>query len=183
MKKIISLGLLLLITISCSSIKNSVTESDIANLKNVVFQKRFTIISQNATPLALNSNLGFLLPPGSNSGLINLANINNHFKMVNDSVSIDLPYYGERQIVSAYNTNNTGFEIDTKFNEVKTTFDGKKNASNLTFWVKTKDESLRILITLFANKSATITINSTHRTTISYRGYWENIDSNLASSK
>ncbi|MDP4989275.1 MAG: DUF4251 domain-containing protein, partial [Polaribacter sp.] len=56
------------------------------------------------------------------------------------------------------------------------TFNTKKNNFLLMYEVKMKNENLKILITMYASKRCSFSINSSSRTTISYDGFWKVIE-------
>ena len=86
--------------------KSTASIAEIENLKRVVNETNFEITANSATPIAFANTRGLenLLPPGSNVANINLSNIQNYIKIKKDSLIMNLPYYGELQIVSGYNS-------------------------------------------------------------------------------
>ena len=53
------------------------------------------------------------------------------------------------------------------------TFNSKKNTYEITYRLNADNESLTANLTLFANNSSTLRINSSIRTPIIYYGKWE----------
>ena len=88
---------------------------------------------------------------------------------------MDLPYYGELQIVSGYNS-EAGLKFEGIPSNAIITFNPKKNNYSLMYEVKTKNENLKILISMYASKRCSFSINSSSRTTISYDGFWKVIE-------
>ncbi|WP_109300933.1 DUF4251 domain-containing protein [Aquimarina sp. AU474] len=166
------LGLLL---ISCSSSKDIVAPTEKSRaLDALVKEKAFQIDLNWAYPLATGTlnriaNSG-LLPPGSTASSISLIGNSNYFKMHGDSITMDLPYYGERQLAGDYDTSKNGI----KFKGVPENFEIQKNEKKqsyeMSFFIKNDRESSRVIITLFPNHIANININSSHRTPIRYKG-------------
>lgn len=169
---IVAFGFLLM---SCSSTK--ITPEQIKELKSAVAQNNFEIVSTSAMPVVLANVAGIqrLLPPGSNVADVEITATTNYFRVQNDSISVVLPYYGEHQQLRGTNT-DIGISFEGTPQEVKVRYDEKKNKYLINYTIKTRDELLRVLLTLFANKTAFIDLNSSHRTAISYSGSWELID-------
>jgi hypothetical protein len=164
-----------LVVLLCYNCKSTATVAEISNLKEVVAGENFEVNSTFANPLALAnvSGLENLLPPGSNIAQINLANIQNYFIVSKDSISLDLPFYGERYMNNGYGTDN-GLKFDGKFEKNKMTYNAKRNDYLLEYWLNSNREKLRVAVTLYPNNSSSITVNSSHRSTITYKGNWKN---------
>ena len=144
--------------------------------ESLINQKSFEIISESATPqntmaITAVTNSG-LLAPGNTSGLINLVGNTNYLRVLGDSISGYLPFFGERRMGGSYGSRRGGIEFDgvpTNY-EIK---NGKKNGREIRFTINDKEnntEQYRVLIYLYPNLRTTININSTHRTTMIYRG-------------
>ena len=170
----------LLITVfitSAYSCKSTATITEIDTMKRIVLAKKIKIIANSATPIAFANTRGLenLLPPGSNVANINLINIQNHILIKGDSLLIDLPYYGELQIVSGYNS-DAGINFDGIPTTSKFVFNERKKSYQLDFETKLQNESLRMSIKLFPNKRSSFVINSSSRTTITYDGKWNELE-------
>tara|TARA_R110002096_G_C14338257_1_gene701926 strand:+ start:163 stop:696 length:534 start_codon:yes stop_codon:yes gene_type:complete len=163
-----------ILCISFLSCKSSATLAEIENLKETATSKNFTIISDSANPTALMNTRGIenLLPPGNNLANISLVNIQNNFTIKNDSIFLDMPFYGERRFGGGYGT-ESGLQFEGIPEKVESSFNPKKNTYEFEYLLNTKTESLRISLTLFANKTSRFTVNSSHRSTITYNGKWE----------
>lgn len=157
--------------------KSTASIAEIENLKRVVNETNFEITANSATPVAFANTRGLenLLPPGSNVANINLGSIQNYIKIKKDSLMMDLPYYGELQIVSGYNS-EAGLKFEGIPSDAIITFNPKKNNYSLMYEVKTKNENLKILISMYASKRCSFSINSSSRTTIFYDGFWKVIE-------
>lgn len=174
MKNSIYTLFLISILMSCASSKVE-SDENLNTLKKAVEESRFEIVAVSANPVAFANVQGLqnLLPMGSNLGSINLIGIENYFKVFQNNISIELPYYGEQQISRGYNSTNVGFSVKGIPESSKIKFDSKKDKYRINYSVKGKDENLNISLVLFSNKKATININSSHRTAISYYGDWK----------
>ncbi|UAM99352.1 DUF4251 domain-containing protein [Polaribacter litorisediminis] len=168
--------LLSLLIVNIYSCKSTAALAEIESMRKTVLDKNFTIVANSASPVAFANVRGIekLLPPGSNLANISLINIQNNFTIKNDSVFLDMPFYGERRFANGYGT-ETGLQFKGKPDRVKTSFNAKKNKYLLEYWLNAKTESLRISLTLFANKTCRFTVNSSHRSTITYDGNWESL--------
>ena len=162
--------------IACGS-ANVNSAADEATLQAMMETKSFEIISQSASPqntTAFNAvaNSGLLMP-GSSAGLISLIGNTNYLKVHGDTISGFLPFYGERRLGGSYGTQDVGikFEGIPSDYEVKI---GKKNVREIRFTIHDKEqrsEEYQIRINIYPNLSANINVNSSHRTSISYRGH------------
>ncbi len=142
-------------------------------LTELVAQKKFEILSDWASPMASRSLNALansrLFPWGSTANNINLSGNGNHFRMYGDSISMYLPYYGERQISNGYNTNNN-LEFDGIADECDISYHEKKQRYLIKLRLKKNTESFVVSVLLYNNLSSDITVISNHRTSISYRG-------------
>lgn len=171
--------LLIFVLLGCASANKAhvIETKDTKALDDLISGKYFEIVSDWAQPqltsaMAQVGNAG-LLPPGSNVGNINLIGNPNFLKMKGNEVEAYLPYYGERQMGGTYNNNRTGIE----FEGIPQDFEvnrGKKDSYEIIFTVSDKNtitETYRVVIQLFPNLSSAITINSSQRFPIRYKGH------------
>ncbi|MDX6745935.1 DUF4251 domain-containing protein [Polaribacter sp. PL03] len=165
----------LVIFMSCATTKKALTTSEINSLKEKIDSNLIEATFNWAQPLALNNNvrgLEALLPPGSSSGNINLMGNSNFFRINKDSIHIDLPYYGQQQLSRGYNSDG-GIKFEGSADSVEKVFNSKKAAYILKYVLKAKDESYNVVLTLYASNKSNLSVSSSHRTNISYRGEWE----------
>ncbi|WP_378174144.1 DUF4251 domain-containing protein [Aquimarina sp. SS2-1] len=161
--------------IGCNSTKKTVEPTPKSEaLEAMIAKKAFKIESDWMYPLATTSmnviaNSG-LLPPGSTVNGISLIGNPNYIKFYGDSIAMDLPFYGERQLPGQYTRNEGGIIFSGIPDQYEVTKDEKKQQHMIKFTVKNNRESYRVTITLFPNWSSDINVNSTHRTSIRYRG-------------
>ncbi|MFT6797739.1 MAG: hypothetical protein ACJART_002892 [Maribacter sp.] len=174
MKKGILIVLAYGLLLSCGS-TNKVPQNaeTLAVFTNFVEQKVFEFRANTAYPMttqAFNSvaNSG-ILPPGSNSGAIQLIGIPNFIKVYGDSVSGNLPFYGERQFGGGL-TSNAGIEFKGIPSAYNQTYNAAKERYDIAFEISDKMERHQINITLFPNRSANVSVNSNQRNTIRYVG-------------
>lgn len=141
--------------------------------------EHFEIRSDWALPLATNSlnsiaNAG-LLPPGSSAGQISLIGNANYVKVMGDSLSVYLPYFGERQMGGGYNSDGAGIEFIGVPKKMEITKDKEKQRYDIRFEFKKDSENFMVIITLLPNLQSTININSSQRFPIRYSGSVETL--------
>ncbi|MBQ0736185.1 DUF4251 domain-containing protein [Aquimarina celericrescens] len=174
MKKILIL-ILGSICIGCSSTKDiTATPAQIEALNEMIRIKEFQIESRWAYPLVTNSlssvaNSG-LLPPGSSVNNIDLVGDSNYFKMIGDSISMYLPYFGERRVSGNYNSTDTAIKYNNKPDQIEVKRNDRNQTYEMRFKAKSKNDTYDVFVKLFPNLTAMIFINSIYRTTISYKG-------------
>lgn len=162
------------IFISCgSSQKTNSTDNWILN--NLITEQTFEIESRWAQPLATGAYtqaVNGLLPPGSTAGQINLMGNSNYFKIMKDSVSAYLPYFGERQMGGNYGGTNGGIEFDGVPEDLEIT-PTDKNGYNIRFSINDKEnniENYKVFIQIFKDLNTNMVISSSQRLSIRYRG-------------
>ena len=167
---VFALGLLILI--GC---KSTSTIAEIDNLKKVVANGNYEFVATEAKPMLIAGVTGLqsFMPQGSNWGSINLNGNTNFLIVKNDSIHLDMPYFGERRMGNAYSTDNVGLKFKGKAEDITTRFNSKKNSYIVTIETKTTNEFLNLTLTLFANKFATLKVVSNQRSFINYSGNWE----------
>ena len=173
MKKIAIL--LLLITAACSTSKVNYSETELNTLKNAVDSKTVDISFEWANPVATSAvnAINTLLPPGNTGASVNILGTQNHFQIIGDSLSVDLPYFGEQQLGGTIGTSDVGINFEGKIDREKFTFNDKKQTYELNFYMKESQENYKVFLTLYPNRTSYLTIYSSSRTTISYRGNWK----------
>lgn len=173
--KLYAFFILMLCIASCASgPKTMATPAELAAFEKMVSNKSFQIDATWAQPMAsqgLNSiaNAG-LLPPGSSASRIDITGTRGYLRVVGDSVMADLPYFGERQMGGGYNQRQSGIKFDGIPKDFS--MEPAKNGTGhtLRFNISEDQESFQVVAQLFPSKSGTISIASTHRTTIWYQG-------------
>jgi hypothetical protein len=165
---------LLLTIVSCGTHKNGLPKADKSKeVNSYVSQKEFEINNEWAIPTATNSMLlafnAGLLAPGNNAANIDLTNSANHFRMMKDSVSIYLPFFGESRAISTRLT-DASIVFDGIPKEIKQSYNEKKKEHVYNMKVVHKRESYRIKVYLRDDASSYITVSSPRRSFISFKG-------------
>ncbi len=161
--------------IGCNSVKKTIEPTAKSEaLEAMITKKAFTIESdwlypQPTASMNAIANSG-LLPLGSTTNSINLIGNPNYVKIYGDSIAMDLPFYGERQLAGQYGGNDGGIVFKGIPDRYQVTKDEKRQRHMIKFSVRNHSESYRVIITLYPNWDSSITINSSHLTSIRYRG-------------
>jgi len=161
--------------ISCSS-SRTYTEVQISTLASAVSTPSFYINAQWALPLDNDAAqvLNALQPAGNvvNGNRVHIDNGTNFIKVRQDSLFVNLPYFGTRQI-SGGAPGNTNIEVAMALEIWRTEPSKKAYQRNLRFEARHKGEAYDIAIRLNAGGTATVIVNSSQRQSIRYTGNWE----------
>ena len=174
--KSISVFMLILVFGCASSSKFSATAEEKEFLNTLIANRSFEINADWASPMATQSltsvaNAG-LIPPGSTVTRINITGTASYLRIMGDSVKAQLPYYGERQMGGGiYNQNKTGIQFEGIPRDFSVLSNPKSNGQTMKFTISENGESFDVTAELFPSLSSTITIASSHRTTIWYNGF------------
>lgn len=167
---------------SCGATKkNKITIAQKNRLDSLVAQKSYVFNASQALPLMTNSmnslaNAGFF-PPGSLPNQVNLTGNGNYFKVLGDSLSADLPYFGERQMGGGYNTEGAGISFQGNTERYEAEFDEKNQRYNIQFRIRNKMEMFNVRLILFPNMTGSMWVNSNQRFAIRYNGKISGADS------
>ena len=172
----IGLLVLLLATMGCKTGGKPITDAEWARLERVVTDRQFEIEAQWAEPLPDNSINSMasagLLPPGSSPARINLLGNANYFRMQGDSVSTQLPYWGERQVVQTYGRTE-GISFDGLAENIRISRNEKQNYYNLDFDLREKSELMQCNLRFYSGQRVLITVQSNQRNQIRYDGIYK----------
>ena len=170
------------LAISCGS-SSRVAEGNggMEPLDTLMSTKNFEIRSNWAMPLATNSmnslaNAG-LFPPGSSAGQINLIGNPNYVKVIGDSLSVYLPYFGERQMGGGYDSDGAGIDFEGIPEKLEITKNEEKQRYDIRVKMKDDSENFILTIILFPNLTSTINVNSSQRFPIRYSGSVQSLQS------
>ncbi|MDX1471126.1 MAG: DUF4251 domain-containing protein, partial [Flavobacteriaceae bacterium] len=156
---------LTLIFSACSS--NKVNPSDIQEIKTIVQNKDFIITSDVAFPRATYAMTQIrdagLLINGDTSNRISLIGNPNFLKIEGDSVTSQLPYFGERQVSTPYNSRDMGISLKGRMEDYKEVWNEEKNRYEITFKARDNTEGFNVTIYLFPKKTANMILMGTKR--------------------
>ena len=158
--------------VSCAS--NSPAKVDSPQyeaLKKQVNSKKIAIESRIAYPMNSSgltsvSNNG-LLGRGNAATAINLADNANFVKIDGNSIALHLPYFGNRTNWS-YKEKDNSISYKGAISQFRTK--EKKKQIDIYFTFKKGIEEFTARIILYPNRTSRIEIQSSHRSTIAYRG-------------
>ena len=168
-------GLLVLCCLACTSTKTiSTTPDEDKAFESISKNEFFEIQSDWAQPQVTSAfaQLSGFLPPGSTVGNINIMGNSNYLQIKDSVVRAFLPFYGERRQGTAYSSDKMGIEFEGIPEDFKTNI-GRKNSYEIRFKIQDKNyssESYLVYVQIFPNLSGSININSSHRSSISFRG-------------
>lgn len=167
----IRLFLLATILVSCGTTSSTVDSSgEFEALGEMITQKSFEIESDWAMPMANSAMNQIAARAGANASRINLIGNPNYLKVEGDSVSADLPYFGERQMGGGYNNDGGGIKFEGVPKNYEVIKNDKKKHYEIRFSVSPGSESFSVTATIFPNLSTSINVSSTQRSPISYQG-------------
>lgn len=165
---------------SCGSSIKTYTEQEqkvYKNLQNLVASKNFEIIAHTAKPMmsnaltqVLNANL---LPPGNTPSHINIIGAANILRIKGDTIQGDLPFYGEQFFGGNLGSTNQGISFKGVPDDYKVTMNDSKHSVDISFKIKDQyrgNERYEINITLFPNKTSSMNVQSTTRSSIQFSG-------------
>lgn len=164
---------LILLTACGASNKIVAPSAQSRALDEMVANKQFKFDAEWVRPIATNSlnniiNNG-MLPPGNNAGQINILGNGNYFKMEGDSVSADLPYFGERQMGGGYDS-EVGIKFDGIAEDLKIEKDEARQRYDIRFLIRKKSEVYRVQLEIFPGLKGNMSILSSHRFSIRFEG-------------
>jgi len=143
-------------------------------LETMIMEKSFEIQARTAQPqptqaMTQIANSG-LIQQGNSINRIDLGGTGYYLKVKGDSVSANLPFWGERRMGGGYNTRNSGINFDGLAKNFET-IKNEENASYIVkFSVSDKTEIFNVTANISNNTSSLITIWSSHRNQIRYSG-------------
>ncbi|WP_281543273.1 DUF4251 domain-containing protein [Maribacter aestuarii] len=169
------LGILIVgLLFSCaSSSKLSSQGEQKEKLSHIIESKNFEIEVNWALPfttVSLQNVFNALAPIGSTAGRINLMGFSSFLKMKGDTISANLPYYGERQMGGGYNTRDSGINFETAPDDLKIEYNDEKNRYELSFSAEQGTEDYRVNMVVLPNLNSYINVNSSQRFSIRYEG-------------
>lgn len=170
------------IVVSCKSSESTVESRQALNdLEAILNSENFKIDVNTVLPFNTAATTQVL-----NQLMRNTGNTANHISVSgyditfkNDSISGQLPYYGEQQISSGNYNGRLGIEFNDIPQDFSMTKHKKKDAYIIKFNIddiENTSENLRIIITLFSNKATSINVTTSYRTSIGYRGQLVDIE-------
>ena len=134
-------------------------------MENQAFRIAVNAVQPQLTMALAQLNNSQLVRPGNTLSNINVGGEGYFFKMEGDSVSANLPYYGERQMGGGYG-NAVGIVFKEVARDLKIEKTANTNAYQVTFGVSSAEEFYRFMITIENNLGCTAHVTSSHRNRI-----------------
>ncbi len=169
--KLLSLSVFTLLLLGCGA-TNKVKEPNAA-LDDMMNQRAFRISVVSAEPMVTQAlsqvaNSG-LIPPGNSMSRIDVTGSGYFIKVHGDSVSAQLPYFGERQMGGGYGS-DTGINFDGLTKNLEITKDETKQSYLIRFSIDSSAEVYFVSTTIGNNATSTTAITSSQRNRIRYSG-------------
>ncbi len=101
---------------------------------------------------------------------INLTTNPNFLKVKGDQVSADMPYFGVAQSAIGYGGGDTGIIFEETPKKYNVEFNDKKTKAVIKFDANNKSESFNVILHVYKNGNASLSISSSKRNSISYDG-------------
>jgi hypothetical protein len=174
MRTLIAIGILALLFTGCKSSEGSVTTEEAQQTRALIENGNFEINMTWANPMVTNElsmlSNNNLLPVDSRTGQINLVGTNNFIKKHGDSLEVYLPYFGTRQLGASMTAANGAIEFEGIPEDYEYSYNEAKAQSNVQFEIDEGNERYTMYLTISANKRVSVRVNSSQRTSISYKG-------------
>ncbi len=176
--------LILFLLFNCGGAKSEAElakeNRDYNNLKALVDTKAINFKAKASFPMqsnaVVNVTTALLRTTGSNGSRQDLTGNGDYIKVIKDSVSGDLAYFGELRVAGYASANDAGIKFNGEpINYVVLENDKKKDVT-IKFKIKNRNEQFDVVMVLFPNKSANVSIYSANRTGIRYSGTIESVD-------
>ena len=168
------IGVLLIASALACGGQREITETERLDLERAVTIPAFKIQMQWAFPLSNTAaQLLNTMQPGVRAAgnSININDGSNYVQLKNDSVFVELPYFGTRQISGGL-PGNVGIRVADALKDWELRPEKKANERSLQISTKHKGEYYDLSIHLFSKGKATVVVNSSQRQSIRYEGRW-----------
>lgn len=163
-----------LAVLGCTSTATTIGDAEQQRgLRELIESKAYRFTATRAYPMpsqAFNAiaNSG-ILPPGSNSGVIDLTVTPNFVEVHGDSLAGDLPFFGERQLGGGPGT-TAGIHFNGKPKKYEAAYNGKQKRFDIKFTTEGDQDVYIVILRAYANGRADMSVLSNQRTAIQYDG-------------
>ena len=164
--------LLMILSLSCKTAKSGLDDLTITELENKVSEKLMLFRAESALPLlstdVMQVNSALLTRRGDSPSRIMLDG-NNYLKIKGDSTEAELPFYGEIRVADYSYGKNSSIEFSDTYTDFSLSI--KKNKRLIIkLDVESQEDSYDVMLEIYPNKSANLTITGTKRTQMRYMG-------------
>ncbi|MEP2239046.1 MAG: DUF4251 domain-containing protein [Maribacter sp.] len=165
------------IVAGCKSSKTMISDSHAIHA--LIASKHIEFTATSASPMVTQSmtaiaNSGFIAP-GNTVSRIDLNGNGNFLKIAGDSVSANLPYYGERQFGGGYGT-TSGIEFNGLPDNYIQEFNSDKQKYTISFQINDSSDRYTVYVDIFPSRSSVVSVNMANRNAIQYNGSVSAID-------
>ncbi|MEP2280088.1 DUF4251 domain-containing protein [Maribacter sp.] len=155
----------------CKTSKTTISDSH--PIHALVTSQNFEFTATSASPMVTQSmtaiaNSG-LIAPGNTVSRIDLNGNGGFLKIEGDSVSANLPYYGERQFGGGYGT-TAGIEFNGLPDNYIQEFNNDKQKYTIIFQINDSSDRYMVYVDIFPNMSSVVSVNMANRNAIQYNG-------------
>lgn len=170
-KGILGVVLMSMIVFGCSSTRKVVEANN--RLDELVKNKSIKIEINAAEPmvttaLAQIANSG-MMAPGNTVGRIDVKGQGYFIEIEGDTVSADVPYFGERQMGGGYGE-DAGITFEEQVADIEISKDDVKQRYQIRFSITDVVETYMVNIDVFPNMNCDVRVSSSHRNRIRYTG-------------
>lgn len=155
----------ILVQISCTA----QNRQDISSINSLLSNDEFTFSAERAIPTSVDAiNILNTLPGGSTQRILNLDE-GYGLTIKKEEISANLPYFGQTYSAAVAMTDRTGIRFVSKDFEIQK---GKPSKKSETYIIHPKDQKYvrTLILEVFSNGKAYLSINSNDRQPISYEG-------------
>ena len=157
--------------LGCSATKKM--QEPNAALDQMMNERAFNIKVKSAEPqltqaMSQVANSG-LIPPGNSISRIDVTGSGYYIKVQGDSVSAELPYFGERQMGGGYDS-DAGIHFEGIAKDLEISKDETKQNYTVRFSIDSKSEVYFVTTIVGNNATSTSAISSSQRNRIRYSG-------------
>lgn len=150
-------GLFLILLYSCGGGQSAAEQQqEFHELDELIEAREFEIVNDWALPLRGNR--------------VNLIGNTNFIRFEDDSVTVQLPFYGVRHSGGGYNSGYGGFEFEGIPENLQIQQDRENDKINIAFEANDGTENLNFHIILYPNGNARTSVTSSQRDSMSYQG-------------
>lgn len=164
--------ILMILFLSCKSTKPGIDDLSITELENKVSKKLMVFKAESALPLLstdmMKVNSALLTRRGDSPSRIMLSG-KDILKIVGDSVTAKLPFYGEIRVADYNYGKESSITFENSYSDFSIT-NKKGKRIILKFDVESHDDSYDVMLEVYPNMSANLTITGTKRTQMRYMG-------------
>lgn len=165
LKYLLFTGILMILLNSCQS-QNMIVPEKLANL---IESEQFTFVAQRANPMGTDvANIMTSLPNSSSSRFLDLDS-GYSIEIRKENLEVALPYFG-RMYSANPDPQKNSYRFSSKNYSIN---QAQSKKGNTVFTIKPLDQQnvRRIVIEVFKNGKAFVSMDSTDRQPISYEGY------------